>query len=182
MAAQCLSKGCQNPPGRSGYCSPHAKRRMAAVAKMRADEIAAEARAVHNSEFLYVIGIQGNQAFKVGRSLDPVKRMANLQCAIPLNLVLEAAFCVASSSAVQLERAAHQALAEDSLRGEWFKADLAKIVETINRCAAEIQAPIIDPVAALIMCREDKIRTGGSDDMHRFESKCRRLADLMGIA
>lgn len=182
MSAQCLQKGCGNPPARMGYRSGHYQRRLSAATKIKAQAEAMPAREIHESEFLYVIGISGNPFYKVGRSLDPVKRMANLQCSIPIDLTLEAAFCVASSAASRLEGAAHKALVAHNTRGEWFRTDKAEIIKTVKVCADQIEAVILDPVAALAICRDDTARTGGRDEMLGFEDKLKRIMAVIAAA
>ena len=179
MTAQCLKRGCPNPPSRKGYCQGHYQKLIELTAKVNAPPPPMPPRAIHQSKFLYVIGITGNQIFKVGRSGDPVKRMANLQCAIPIDLTLEAAFCVASSGAEKLERSVHRALVRHNVRGEWFKLSKTVIVEEVIECARQIETPIIDPMTAIALCRENTAVTGGLDEIFAFEEKLKRIASTI---
>ncbi len=156
----------------------HYQRRLATATRINR-QAEPSPREIHQSEFLYVIGISGNPFYKVGRSLDPAKRMANLQCAIPLDLTLDAAFCVASSAANVLECATHRALIKHNARGEWFKADKAEIIKTVKMCAEQIEAAILDPMSALAMCRDDLVRSGGRDEMFAFDAKLKRIIAAM---
>lgn len=182
MTAQCRQKGCQHPPTRKGYCLGHYQALIRMAERVRATVEKPTTRPIHESEFLYVIGITGNRIYKVGRSSDPVKRMANLQCAIPIDLTLEAVFCVASSGAEQLERAAHRALVRHNVRGEWFRLDANEIVGAIQKCATDMETAIMDTNAALAMCREDTATTGGRDEIFGFEDKLRRIRTALRTA
>ena len=182
MTAQCIQKGCQNPPAKKGYCDWHYRRRIELAATVAARARPSDDREIHESEFLYVIGVAGNPFFKVGRSSDPVKRMANLQCAIPIDLKLEAVFCVASSGAEKLERSAHRALASHNVRGEWFRLSREEIIEAVKNCAGEIEAAIIEPAVAMALCREVISRAGTQDEILGFEEKLKRIAAVMQSA
>ena len=90
--------------------------------------------------YVYVIGPQvGLQ--KVGLATDPRARMAQLQTAVPFDLVLHLALRVPFCDAHTIERRAHRALANVCARNEWFHATPAEAVAAV-RAAAALPKPV----------------------------------------
>ena len=85
--------------------------------------------------YVYVIGpAQGLQ--KVGIATDPRSRLAALQTASPLDLVLHASIAVPFSDALAVERQAHRLLVRSCVRNEWFDTTPAEAVSAVERAAA----------------------------------------------
>lgn len=179
MGAQCLNKGCQSPPGPKGYCAKHTKARKTGAAKIRAI-LDAPSKQFHESEFVYIIALDGHQAFKVGRSIDPVARLRELQTPMPIGMRLIEVFCVASSTAHKLESAAHEILREcgHHIKGEWFDADPQDISAVIRKCAATVGAHILSPHEAMALCREHIASSGTGGGLPAFEDKLARIVRL----
>lgn len=149
---QCLNKGCRRPPGPIGFCDHHLRLRKEAKA-----QIVVPRREFHNSDFLYLISADKSDAIKVGKSLDPVMRLLELQAPIPFDLRLSAAFCVVSDDARRLELLMHKALTKRGLliRGEWFRIGVDEAISTVEAVARKNEITIMTPTAALEACREE---------------------------
>jgi predicted GIY-YIG superfamily endonuclease len=72
------------------------------------------------SAFLYVIGA-GRGAHKIGVSLRPKRRLAQLQTGNPSKLILRRATEAEVTDAEKVEDYAHWLLRESRVRGEWFR-------------------------------------------------------------
>lgn len=85
----------------------------------------------------YVYFIQAGAFVKIGRSRDPFARMAELQCAHPIELRMVAA--VSCARAAETEREIHADMVSRRALGEWFALDfaIAAIVDDARRAAAE---------------------------------------------
>ena len=79
----------------------------------------------------YVYAITDGEFTKVGRSIDPERRLRQLQTASPRELRLE---WTAPESDCH-ESLLHDRLADDRVRGEWFRVD----VEAVRQACAEKQ-------------------------------------------
>ena len=182
MGPQCLSRGCKNPPNVRGYCEPHTRARKAARERIRA-ELAAPARNLPESEFVYIIGVEGYDGFKVGRSNDPIKRLAQLQTPLPMNMALLSVLCVVSMGATALERSAHVALTAQGhhIRGEWFKGSAESIEATIRGCASEIGTHVMTPNEVSAICLEHMARNVAGDEMIAFSEKIDRLRRVLSV-
>jgi len=81
---------------------------------------------------VYVIGRRGGPC-KVGVSTDPMKRLASVQtgCAIPVEVW---GYCTFSSRFVarRFERAAHKAMSERRMSGEWFNVEPEEAIRAIE--------------------------------------------------
>lgn len=172
IVQQCLNKGCHRPPGPIGFCDHHLRLRRAAKDMHEAKPM----RDFHNSDFVYLIGMDQIGAMKVGRSLDPVMRLAELQAPIPLDLRLSTAFCVASDGARRLENLVHKALTARGLlmRGEWFRVGFDDAALMVEKVANENGIVIMSLRSALEACREMVIGTG-SVGRDVFDAKLERL-------
>lgn len=172
MGAQCLHRGCQGLPGPRGYCEGHANARRIAAAKVRA-VLDAPPKQFHESEFIYIVALDGYQAFKVGRSIDPLSRLQALKTPMPMDMSFVGVFCVASSAAYKLESAVHAVLKEcdHHIRGEWFDAEPKDIIAVIRKCAEMTGIHIVTLEDAAAIVREHTASNGGDDDMLRFGEK-----------
>src|SRR5258708_1798867 len=79
------------------------------------------------SVYVYVIGPYGGP-YKIGIASDVSKRLVALQVSSPvrLQLIAKKAFPT-RESAMEAEMSLHAALAEHSMAGEWFSADIDAI-------------------------------------------------------
>lgn len=79
---------------------------------------------------IYMIGpTDGLQ--KVGTATDPKSRLAALQTASPLDLVLHASIAVPFNDALAVERRAHRLLVRPCVRNEWFETTPAAAVAAV---------------------------------------------------
>lgn len=71
--------------------------------------------------YVYVIAVAGRDLVKIGRSNDPVKRLAGLQTACPFPLEMICIHALPSrKAAADVERDIHRAYRGDHANGEWF--------------------------------------------------------------
>lgn len=70
-----------------------------------------------------LIGGEPSAPVKIGISENPPARLAALQTASPHDLVMFCCLTMNREWAVNIERDAHEILAGDRMRGEWFSAD-----------------------------------------------------------
>ena len=77
------------------------------------------------SSFLYVIS--NGDAFKVGFSKDPKRRLRQLQTGNPKKLQLVYTKEIEVAPVRLIEDIAHKSLKFTKVQGEWFKTDLEKI-------------------------------------------------------
>lgn len=171
IVRQCLIKGCARQPGPIGFCDHHLRLRREAKAKVVAPQ-----RDFHNSDFVYLISADKTGAIKVGKSLDPVARIAELQAPIPIDLRLSAAFCVVSDDARRLELMIHKTLTRRGLliRGEWFRIGLDDAIAAVEQVARKNEIVIMTPSAALAACREMATK-GVAFGRDQFDAKLSRL-------
>lgn len=85
--------------------------------------------------FVYIIGAPG-RPLKVGRAVDVQSRLKAIQTGNPDRLRILATVGVMESRAPEVERTAHQVLAEHRVTGEWFRAPV-DVAEGAVRRAAE---------------------------------------------
>lgn len=70
---------------------------------------------------MYVYFIQSGNAVKIGKAIDPERRVAELQTGSPSTLRILAKFiCRSSKHALQMESVLHEYCKCWRLRGEWF--------------------------------------------------------------
>lgn len=83
--------------------------------------------------FVYVASA-GDQRQKVGISIDPAKRLADLSgaCGYRLTLVSQRE----AVDALAVEKMAHWLLRQHQLHGEWFEVDAAKADDAVSRAVA----------------------------------------------
>ncbi|WWT39894.1 hypothetical protein [Microcystis phage Mwe-JY08] len=93
---------------------------------------------------------------KIGISGSPLKRLRTLQTGCPLPLRIVFLMGVPDRLAIKIERAAHKALADYRLNGEWFKVTTEKAISAVRRAAGiegieidhnAVQEPIEDEEA-----------------------------------
>lgn len=111
------------------------------------------------SESVYVVGSLAARPVKIGRSIDPVSRLASLQAGSPVKLCLQATF----PGGPRLENHLHSCFARQRIHGEWFdfqaEDPLALITSAVEayepdperpdkartpRSAGEISAAVLD--------------------------------------
>jgi hypothetical protein len=81
--------------------------------------------------FVYFIQAEDGGPVKIGQALDPVKRLRQLQCGNPQNLVIREVIL----AAVDTEERLHGYWMSDAgMRGEWFGCGFE---DEILRCAAQ---------------------------------------------
>jgi len=77
-----------------------------------------------NHEWVYLIEAQGTGLVKIGISINPDRRVKQLQTTSPAKLRLVSAFY----GTINCERRLHSRFAEHNVQGEWFK-DVCEIRE-----------------------------------------------------
>jgi hypothetical protein len=84
--------------------------------------------------YVYVIGpTRGLQ--KIGMATDPRSRLAALQTASPLDLLIHAAIAVPFKAAPDVELKAHRLLGRMCVRNEWFEATPAEALFAVYTAA-----------------------------------------------
>jgi hypothetical protein len=84
--------------------------------------------------YVYVIGpVSGLQ--KIGMATDPRARLATLQTASPLDLMIHVAIAVPFGDAPDVEHQAHRLLGKMCVRNEWFEATPAEALFAIYTAA-----------------------------------------------
>jgi hypothetical protein len=83
------------------------------------------------TRYIYVIGPQ-NGLQKVGFATDPRSRLASIQTASPIDLVLHASIAVPFGQAHSVERLAHEMLAHCRARNEWFDTTPAEAIAAVH--------------------------------------------------
>ncbi len=87
-----------------------------------------------DTTFIYLIHDPVGRALKIGRSANPIQRLANLQTAHPRsNLKLLGMFAAKS----YIEQDLHKELEEFRLNGEWFE-EAGEVIETFLEFSREI--------------------------------------------
>ncbi len=80
---------------------------------------------------IYLIG-GDESAIKIGYAANVKKRLASLQTGSPHELIVLWEFTgLTEAEARKIERAAHKALADKRLKGEWFDATLDEAIEAV---------------------------------------------------
>lgn len=89
-------------------------------------KIAIEQNKVRETEYVYLIYSEANNAIKIGRAKNVEERLQALQTAHPYPLkILKILEVSGKKAAIDLEKQLHQQFAEYRLLGEWFKASEA---------------------------------------------------------
>jgi hypothetical protein len=84
--------------------------------------------------YVYVIGpTRGLQ--KIGMATDPQTRLAALQTASPVDLLIHAAIAVPFGAAPDVEHQAHRLLGRMCVRNEWFEATPAEALFAVYTAA-----------------------------------------------
>lgn len=84
--------------------------------------------------YVYVIGpTRGLQ--KIGMAIDPQARLAALQTASPVDLLIHAAIAVPFGAARDVEHHAHRLLGRMCVRNEWFEATPAEALFAVYTAA-----------------------------------------------
>ena len=87
--------------------------------------------------YIYVIGPETGLQ-KVGIATDPRTRLAALQTASPVRLVLHASIPVPFGAAHDVERRAHDRLREARASGEWFDVAAAAAIEAVRGASSSL--------------------------------------------
>lgn len=98
---------------------------------------------------LYVLGCPDLAPVKIGASANLPKRLTDMQGDWPYRLTLYHAWFAPARAAGLIRNAAHETLAEDRVRGEWFYADLHEAAEAICRAAMSAGVSISTPSEVL---------------------------------
>ncbi|MDH2091109.1 GIY-YIG nuclease family protein [Rhizobium pusense] len=101
---------------------------------------------------VYVISDIHGRISKIGKSADPLARLAQLQTGNPRRLYLHRVFWMSAENADYAEREAHRvaAIKHDRMEGEWFRctpSDAHKVVEGVisanfSYCAMTPREPL----------------------------------------
>lgn len=92
---------------------------------------AKKVRTVRKRQTHYVYAIDDGHYVKIGYSLDPEKRLADLQVACPSELRLSAKIeCQRQSQAKRLEKQIHRACRQHHIRGEWFGPEALRVFDS----------------------------------------------------
>ena len=92
-------------------------------AKAEEDKQSKKSKKKDNSSFIYVIGWEGSECVKIGRTNCLSSRLAGLQTSSPYKLRIE--WTVKTDSAVSLEYSLHSKLRKHKAEGEWFSREPA---------------------------------------------------------
>ena len=106
--------------------------------------------------YVYIV-IAANGLFKIGKSVDPDRRMAGVKSASPIECIGLAAI---PCNGIDLEAHFHEQYAAKRVRGEWFalsKEDILSIIPTGSQPEAEIRAWIKDGVFDPIWEIQDRL-------------------------
>lgn len=95
--------------------------------------------------YVYVIGVTGMQAVKIGAAFDCELRMANLQIGCPL--LMDLFWKKPSDNARAMEKALHEHFADRRIRGEWFDLGLDPVPQ-VEQFFTQ-QAPGLPPVKVM---------------------------------
>ena len=92
--------------------------------------------------YVYVIGpTRGLQ--KIGMAIDPQVRLAALQTASPVDLLIHAAIAVPFGAAPDVEHQAHRLLGRMCVRNEWFEATPAEALFAVYTAALPWMARLV---------------------------------------
>jgi hypothetical protein len=84
--------------------------------------------------YIYIVEAAG--LLKVGWSDNPAQRIQSLQVGSPFPLRLVHSFPCPSYEAMAIETAAHRALADRHVRGEWHDAEVMDVVAAVHAAFA----------------------------------------------
>ena len=82
--------------------------------------------------FLYVIGPQKGGPTKIGFSVDPEKRLSNLQTGNPNILKIHYLVEVSTDKVRNMERIIHKTCKMHRLKGEWFNFDSKTAIQEVQ--------------------------------------------------
>lgn len=74
-----------------------------------------------NQGYVYLVHAKGTNRYKIGRSINPLKRLDQLQGQSPFPLIVED--CVWSPDSILLEKQLHDRFCDFRVHGEWFELE-----------------------------------------------------------
>lgn len=112
---------------------------------MSSPSSAAAPERVSTDGFVYAITNMSGQV-KIGVSIDPLARLAQLQTASHAPLTLAYAG-ISPSTGYEIEARAHEVLGKHRMQGEWFNIPVAVAVAALAGAAEELNIPLlrVDP-------------------------------------
>jgi hypothetical protein len=154
-------------------------------------------------QYVYVIGVTGMQAVKIGTAGDCNARMSSLQIGCPLKM--ELLWERAADNAFGVERALHERFSAQRIRGEWFNLGLDPVPLITDAFSelSRIEPPdMITPRETVVrdvirvadeMFAGRKFIDGNAlgDELRRLDNPlydndhhlaCRRIADALPLA
>ena len=88
--------------------------------------------------FVYIMSYPGSDKLKIGHSLNPTARAADIGGTLaPETPILEAYFWC-SERREDVERKAHVIESQNRHNGEWFNVPIEKAIEVIRQAASEV--------------------------------------------
>lgn len=105
---------------------------------------------------VYIIA-SGDGLFKVGFSIDPARRIRDLQMGYPHRLTLVRTFACPRGDALLVERLAHRLLAgHRQPRTEWFNAKREIVLDAVRKAGAAVEARSIKLMPADTMPKDTR--------------------------
>jgi|SRR5215471_13883554 len=92
--------------------------------------------------YVYFIETEGKQYVKIGFSIRPLKRMAEIRSLNPQSLRLLG--CIEGT--LRTERDLHEKFSEDRTNGEWFyfTPEIQRFVDALTFCTLNDESPMLD--------------------------------------
>jgi len=118
---------------------------------------------------VYVIASEGGMC-KIGKANDPQKRVRELSTGSPYRLTVAHTFPLESQfRCFEVERAAHERLAEKRMSGEWFNVTADEAADAVRAEIAKLdQSNSVDRRPAFL-------------DKYQMQSVCAVASDLLAV-
>jgi hypothetical protein len=134
---RCIYPGCSDMAAVRGFCSAHYqafKAREDALVRFNRPRMAGE---THELSSVYVIGSLEMEPVKIGRSLNPLQRMKEMQTGCPYRLYVFGALYGRKDAIIALEWETHRVLSEFGFRvgGEWFEVAPDDALAAAKKCS-----------------------------------------------
>lgn len=94
-----------------------------------------------STRFIYIVGVTENPV-KIGIADDMTKRLAQLQCGCPDELIAHHIVPVPHRLASKVEAQAHAAFKDRHRHGEWFNVSASEAHEFVQRISAELRGKL----------------------------------------
>lgn len=128
---------------------------------------------VHVPGYVYVIQAEPSEPVKIGQAVDPLQRLADLQCAHWKVLSLVAVAGVFDNFGL-VEKRAHKLASRFRLRGEWFDVSPLEAVEMIA-AAARQTGQVALPLEEATEHAKRRFSSEVRSEFERDEAERRRL-------